>query len=686
MKPSINEMDSIDVKDIKEEEAPKIIDLLKDEINRHNYYYYAKDDPVISDEQYDILYRKLEEIENKYPSLVSPDSPTQRIGAPIEGGFKTVQHSERMMSLQDAFDYSELADFLKRVYKDLNAEEKEVEFVCELKIDGLAVTLRYENKKFVSGATRGDGTTGEVITSNLKTIKAIPLRLADTKEDRPDVIEVRGEAYLSKQEFKKINKQRGQEGLSLFANPRNAAAGSLRQIDPRAAASRNLNIFIYSAVKNSAFQIKDHFAMLGRLRQLGFRVNPNIKKAAGLEEIKNFCEHWKEKRKELDYETDGIVIKVNSFQFQEQLGQTSKSPRWAVAFKFPPEQQETKVLDIKVSVGRTGALTPVAILKPVKVAGSTVSNASLHNEGEVKRKDVRIGDWVLIHKAGDVIPEVIKVIKEKRDGSETEFVMPSQCPVCGSDALKPEGEAVRRCANVTCPALIFESIVHFASKSAMDIDGLGPAIVEKLLEKNIIKDAADLYRLKYEDLVNLESFQKKATLNLLGSIEDSKKKPLERLLFALGIRFVGMHTAEVLVSNFSSLEDLAAAGYEQLTAIHEIGPRIAESITLFFKQQQNLAFIEKLKKAGLHFTSSTDQSQSREQFKDKNFVITGKLSFLTRSRAQEILKKYGARVTSSVSKNTDFVIVGEEPGSKLDQALSLGVKTINEKEFKEMIG
>ncbi len=682
----VEDIESLDIAVLKEDEAKKILEPLKEEIDKHIYYYYVKDAPVLSDGQYDILYRKCEEIEKRFPGLITADSPTQRIGAPIEGGFQTSKHTEKMMSLQDAFDDQELADFLKRIYKDLHIEEGDVEFVCELKIDGLAVSLRYENKRLANGATRGDGTTGEVITSNLKTINAIPLRLVDTKERIPDILEVRGEAYLSKQEFKKINAQRDQEGLSLFANPRNAAAGSLRQIDPKIAASRNLNIYIYGAVKSDALEIDNHFDMLKYLKEIGFRINPNIKKVTGLEQVKAFCAYWKEKRKELDYETDGIVIKVNSFQFQQQLGQTSKSPRWAIAFKFPPEQQITKVLDIKVSVGRTGALTPVAILHPVKIAGSTVSNASLHNEGEVKRKDVRIGDWVLIHKAGDIIPEVIKVLKEKRDGSETEFIMPRHCPVCGSDALKPESEAVRRCTNVTCPALVFESIVHFASKSAMDIEGLGPGIVEKLIEKDLIRDTADLYGLQYGQLYHLESFQEKATNNLLKSIQGSKKQSLERLLYALGIRFVGTHTAEVLVSNFKTLDDLAKADYEELTAIHEIGPRIAESITLFFKQEQNIRFMERLKKAGLNFTSSYDQSQSRQQFKNKNFVITGKLNFLTRGRAQEILKKYGARVTSSVSKNTDFLIVGEEPGSKLDQALSLGVKTINEKEFREMIG
>jgi DNA ligase (NAD+) len=367
------------------------------------------------------------------------------------------------------------------------------------------------------------------------------------------------------------------------------------------------------------------------------------------------------------------------------LGHTSKSPRWAIAFKFPPEQKVTKVLDIRVSVGRTGALTPVAILKKVKVAGSMISNASLHNEDEVSRKDVMIGDWVLIHKAGDVIPEVIKVLKEKRDGNEKKFVMPLKCPVCGSDAQKPEGEAVRRCTNITCPALIYESIIHFASKAAMEIDGLGPAIIRKLLDKKLIRDAADIYKLEHTDIYELEGFKEKSTLNLLRSIEQSKNRPLEKLLYALGIRFVGTHVAEILASNFASLDDIQKASFDELVSIHEIGPRIAESITLFFKQEQNIKFIGRLKRAGVNFKSSYDSSQAREQFRDKTFVITGKLSFLTRSRAKELLKRYGARVTSSISKNTDYLIVGEEPGSKLDEAKSLGVKTINEKEFRGMI-
>ncbi len=472
---------NIDAEKVKDPEGT--VNAIRDEIARHNYYYYTKDNPIISDAQYDRLMRNLEALEKKYPRLITPDSPTQRIGAPLEGGFSTVEHGERMLSLQDAFSYQELKDFLARVYKDLERGEDEVEFVCELKIDGSAVSLVYEDGRFARGATRGDGILGEDITSNLKTIRAIPLKLFRKAGLKiPSRLEVRGEVYLAKDEFKRINAEREEEGLPTFANPRNAAAGSLRQIDPRNTARRRLNIFIYGAVVPSELNTTSHYEMLNYLAETGLKINPNIRKVAGLEEIKKYLESWEEKRKSLLYETDGVVVKVDKFSYQQKLGQTSRNPRWAIAYKFPPEEEVTRILDIKVNVGRTGTLTPVAVLKPVKVAGSTISHATLHNEDEIKRKEVMVGDWVVIHKAGDVIPEIVKVIKERRDGSQKKFRMPDRCPVCGSDVVKTEGEVALRCTSMACPAQRYERMVHFASKGAMDIEGLGPAVVEKAFE------------------------------------------------------------------------------------------------------------------------------------------------------------------------------------------------------------
>jgi DNA ligase (NAD+) len=666
-------------------DAQSLTNELKEELNKHNYYYYIKDAPIISDADYDRLMKNLQILEGKFPELITDDSPTQRIGATLEGGFKTVEHGEKMLSLQDAFDYDELKDFLERVYKDLGLSEDEVEFVCELKIDGSAVALVYEDGRFASGATRGDGIIGEDITQNLRTIKTLPLKLLKLSNPIPPRLEVRGEVYLAKDEFEKINIQREEEGLATFANPRNAAAGSLRQIDPKMTAQRKLNIFLYGAATNPNLNIDNQFELLSFLVNVGLRVNPNIRKATGFEQIKEYIENWRDRRRDLQYETDGIVIKVNKFALQQRLGQTSKNPRWAAAFKYPPEQQTTKVLDIIINVGRTGTLTPVAVLQPVRISGSTVSHATLHNEDELKRKDVRIGDWVLVHKAGEIIPEIIMSIKERRNGTEREFKMPARCPVCGSDVERPAGEVAIRCTSLACPAQQFERIVHFASKGAMDIDGLGPAVVEKLLDKKIIKDSADIYYLKYEDITTVENFKEKSTKNLLAAIDASKSKPLARLLFAMGIRFVGSHIADVLSSNYENLDDLIQASFEDLSKIYEIGPRIAGSITTFFKQDQNLKIIEKLKAAKVNFGSEIKNISKKAAFAGKIFVLTGKLSSITRDEAKEIIEKFGGRVVTSVSKNTDMVLVGEDPGSKLDDAQKYKIKTISEEDFKKMI-
>jgi len=683
-KSKLEELLEIDIGNVKE--PRKLVTELRDEIANHNYYYYIKDSPIISDAQYDRLMRNLEALEKKYPELITPDSPTRRIGAPLEGGFSTVEHGERMLSLQDAFSYDELGDFLNRVYRELGKKEGEVEFVCELKIDGSAVSLVYENGVFLKGATRGDGAVGEDITSNLKTINAIPLRLfKKSGAVIPPKLEVRGEVYLAKEEFKRINTEREEAGLPVFANPRNAAAGSLRQIDPKNTAKRRLSIFIYGAVSNEVPGILSHYQMLDYLSGIGLRVNQNIKKVRGFDGIKGYLGHWEDKRKGLSYETDGVVIKVDDYSFQKKLGQTSRNPRWAIAFKFPPEEEVTKILDIEVSVGRTGALTPVAVLKPVKVAGSTISHATLHNEDEVRRKGVKIGDWVVVHKAGDVIPEIVKVIEERRDGTEKEFKMPDRCPVCGSPVIRLEGEVALRCTSIACPAQQFERIVHFASKGAMDIDGLGPAIVEKLLEKKLINDPADIYYLKYEDIFSLENFKEKSTENLLESINKSKTRPLAGLLFALGIRYVGSHTAEILCEVFPDLDSLMSANYEKIKEIREIGPRIAESIIDFFRQEQNLKVIEKLRKAGVNFGSELKKVTEKPAFSGKVFVLTGKLEGFSRDEASAIIEGFGGKVTSSVSRSTDMVVAGESPGSKLDDAVKYNIKIIGEDDFKKMI-
>ena len=676
----------LDMDKIPEEGAGKIAETLRYELEKYNHHYYIKDDPLISDAEYDILFRRLEELEKRFPALITENSPTQRIGAPIEGGFNTRTHSEKMFSLQDVFDHDELDKFIKRVSKDLSIPPEEIDFVCELKIDGSAISLVYENGVFARGATRGDGVVGEDITSNLKTINTIPLRLQEEKDNgAPALLEVRGEVYLAKEEFARINVQREEEGISTFANPRNAAAGSLRQIDPGMTARRKLNVFIYTAVLVPGIKIQSHFEMLEFLRDLGFRVNPHVKKVRGIKQIRQYIESWKDRRKDLSYETDGIVIKVDKFDLQQSLGQTSRNPRWAAAYKFPPEQELTKIIDIKVSVGRTGALTPVAQLKPVKVAGSTVSHATLHNEDEIRRKGVMIGDWVVIHKAGDVIPEIVKAVTEKRDGTQEAFKMPDVCPACNSKAIRPEGEVAMRCPSIACPAQQFEKIVHFASKGGMDIDGLGPAIIEKLLEKKLIRDVSDIYYLDYEDIISLENFKEKSTNNLLDSINKSRERPFSRLLFALGIRFVGSHTSDVLADHFEDMDSLSGTSFEEIECINEVGPKIARSVIDFFSGLQNIEVIERLKDAGLNFGGGKREIAQKKDFTGKTYVITGKLENYSRDSAREIIEGYGGRVTSSVSKSTDFVLVGEDAGSKLDKAVKLGIKTISEKEFEDMM-
>jgi len=663
----------------------KKIEEIREKIRYHNYRYYVLDDPIVSDAEYDQLMKELMEWEKKYPQYITPSSPTQRVGTEPVSGFATVKHIAPMLSLANAFSTEELRAFNQRIKKLI--PQKKLEYVVELKIDGLAVTLVYEDGIFIRGATRGDGTTGEEITSNLRTVKAIPLKLFG--KDIPPRIEVYGEVYMKKSEFKRLNEKRMKNEESLFANPRNAAAGSVRQLDPRITAQRRLDTFIYRATFPEGNRFNTHMEVLNYLKKVGFKINPYTKLCQGIEEAINYCLQWIEKKEELDYEIDGMVIKVNSLRVREELGSTTRSPRWAIANKFPAQQVTTKIQDIIVQVGRTGALTPVAILDPVRISGSMVQRATLHNEDEIKRKDIRIGDIVLVQKAGEVIPEVVKVIKEKRTGKEKEFVMPAQCPVCGAKVFRPEGEVVSRCNSLTCPAQIKERIRHFASRDALDIEGLGPAIIDQLVRESLIKDISDLYFLKRDQLVSLERMAEKSADNLLDAIEKSKKKSLANLIYGLGIRYVGVHTSEVITRYYPTLNKFKKANLEELIKINEIGPRIAESIILFFKEKENLAIIERLRSAGLNFGQEEEirrKEKGTQILAGKQFVLTGALKDFTRTQAKEIVSELGGRVTGSVSKKTDYVVAGEDPGSKYQKAQKIGVPIINEEEFKKIAG
>jgi len=662
----------------------KKIEELREKIRYHNYRYYVLDDPTVSDAEYDRLMRDLIELEEKYPQYITSSSPTQRIGIEPVSGFTTVKHITSMLSLANAFSTEELQAFDQRIKKLI--PQQKLEYVVELKIDGLAVALVYENGIFIRGATRGDGVNGEEITSNLRTVKSIPLKLFG--ENIPPRIEVYGEVYMKKSDFKKLNEERIKKGESLFANPRNAAAGSVRQLDPRITARRHLDTFIYRATFPEGNNSNVHMEVLNYLKNIGFKVNPHIKLFQDIGEVVSYCLQWIEKKEELDYEIDGMVIKVNSLRMREELGSTTRSPRWAIAYKFPAQQVTTRVQGIIVQVGRTGALTPVAILDPVRISGSVVQRATLHNEDEIRRKDIRIGDVVLIQKAGEIIPEVVKVIKEKRTGKETEFLMPTQCPVCGAKVFRPEGEVASRCNSLTCPAQIKERIRHFASRNAMDIEGLGPAIIDQLVEKGLIKDISDLYFLERDDLISLERMAEKSADNLLDAIEKSKKKSLPNLIYGLGIRYVGVHTAEVITRYYPTLDKFKKANLEKLIEINEIGPKIAESIILFFKEKESLAIIERVRSTGLNFGQEEEKIREEKEVQmlaGKQFVLTGTLKDFTRTQAKEIISELGGRVTGSVSKKTDYVVAGEDPGSKYQKAQELGVPIINGEEFKKII-
>jgi DNA ligase (NAD+) len=653
--------------DVKEE-----IGDLRTIIHHHSYLYHALDAPSISDGEYDNLFNRLKELEKQYPQYVSHNSPTQRVGVIPLKKFNAVIHKKPLLSLDNAMNEEQLIDFDKRVRKTLG--KSIIEYVCEPKMDGLAVSLNYNKGEFVVGATRGDGVRGEDITQNLKTIKTIPLELLENVD-----IEVRGEVYLPYNDFIKVNEDRQEKGESLFANPRNAAAGSLRQLDSKIAASRPLDIFLYYAETGK----KTHYETLEYISKLGLKTNPNNKICNGIEEVKKYIKQWDKKREKLDYEIDGIVIKIDNLADQKKLGATGHHPRWAIAFKYPPMQAETIVEDIQVQVGRTGAITPVAYLKPVHLAGVVVKRATLHNEDEIKRKGIMINDSVKVQRAGEVIPEVVEVIKEKRSGKEKEFLMPKTCPICNSKIIRPEGEAVARCINAACPAQVKGRIILFTTRKAMDIDGVGPALIDQLVEKGLIKDAADLFSLKKEDLKKLERMADKSAQNAIDSIQNSKDRDYERLIYALGIRLVGIGGAVILAQNFPSIDKLMKATQEELSDIHEIGPKVASSVIEFFKQKENHHLIDKLKDAGVRLESKNPSGP--KPFLGKTFVFTGSLSNISRIDAEKKVRDLGGKASSSVSKKTDYVVIGDDPGSKAEKAKKLGVKTISEAEFRKLV-
>jgi len=661
-------------------ETEKEIKELREVIRKHNYHYYVLDEPIISDYEYDNLLRQLISLEQKYPELITSDSPTQRVGAKPLEEFETARHLVPMLSLSNAFSDKELLDFDKRIKKQF--PHQFFNYIVELKIDGLAIALVYENGIFQRGATRGNGFVGEDITQNLRTINSIPLRLI--KYDSIQRVEVYGEVYMNKEGFEKLNQKRDKQGENLFANPRNAAAGSVRQLDPSITAKRQLDTFIYQATFPDGSNFRTHLEVLNFLKSAGFKVNPYIKECQNIEEAINYCKAWENKKSELNYEIDGMVIKLNQLNLREELGSTSKSPRWAIAFKFPAEQMTSVIKDIIVGVGRTGTLTPVAILEPVVISGSKVQRATLHNEDEIRRKDIRIGDTVLIQKAGEIIPEVVKVIKEKRSGKEKVFNIPEKCPVCGSEVIRLEGEVASRCNNISCPAQVKERIKHFVSREAMDIDGLGAALIEQLVDKGLIKDFGDLYYLKKEELSKLDRMAEKSSDNIIRAINNSKNRPLSNLIYALGIRYVGSYASKLLSKKINNLLDLKNMTEDDFINIAEIGPKIAKSIVLFFKKEENLKIIKKLEEAGVNL-SSQENGQEEQTLKGMQFVLTGSLESFTRDEAKKEIERLGGRVTGNVTKNTDYLILGKEPGQKYQKAKEIGINILEENDFKNML-
>jgi len=671
-----------------QDETRQRVEELRNLINYHNYRYYVLDSPEISDAEYDELMRELKRLEAEHPELITPDSPTQRVGAAPVEAFGVVEHREPLLSLANAFSNEELMAWHKRVSNLVG--EQPLDFVCEIKMDGLAVALTYVDRRLVTGATRGDGYRGEDVTQNLRTIRSIPLSVP---KDAPLRFEVRGEVYLSKAGFKKLNEERAKEGLPLFANPRNAGAGSVRQLDPRITAQRPLDIYIYALGYAEGKKVpENHWERMEYLKSLGFKVSPYNTLCKTIEEVEEYHQEWEERRERLPYETDGVVVKVNSIDLQDRLGFVGHEPRWAIAYKFPAIQGTTILKDIGINVGRTGSLNPYAILEPVRVGGVTIKQAALHNEEDIRRKDIRIGDTVIVQRAGEVIPEIVKPVEARRPEGTKPFDMQEYlqerygggCPVCHAEVIKPEGEAMHRCTNAACSAQALERLKHFVIRGAMDIDGVGEKLCTALFQQGLVKDVADLYYLTREQLLEMERMADKSVSNVLGSIEKSKDRPLARVIFALGILHIGEETAGLLASHFSSIDKLAKANEEELLSIPSIGPKIAESIVAFFRQKENQHIIEKLRKAGVKLEEASAEPKELP-LTGQEFVITGRLEAFPRSEAEARVKELGGAVGSSVTKKTTYLVVGADPRSKLDKARSLGTKLLTEEEFLRVI-
>jgi DNA ligase (NAD+) len=664
----------------------KQIEELKEKIRYHNYRYHTLDDPEIPDADYDDLFGRLQKLEQDHPELITPDSPTQRVGAEPEKAFKEIRHRQSMLGLENGFNDEDVRSFHTRILK-LKDSSTEPDYTVEPKIDGVAVELVYENGSLSVASTRGDGQVGEDVTSNIKTILSVPLTLQAPPDSLPvpDLLEVRGEVYMETEAFDALNHARGKKGLPPFANPRNAAAGSLRQLDPRITATRPLNIFCYGIGQRSGQVQKTHYEMMLALQRWGLRINrPNIHVCKSIDEVISTCHQLEERRHEFSYEIDGAVIKINSLRLQARLGVKTRSPRWALAFKFKPTQATTRVRKIEVQVGRTGALTPVAHLDPVEVGGVIIKRATLHNQDEISKKDIREGDMVVVQRAGDVIPEIVNAIASERSGNEKKFIMPAKCPVCGTPVEKVAGEVVLRCTNTNCPAQMKASLRHFVSKAGLNIDGLGEKIIAQLIEKRLVKEGADLYKLDLKDLLTLDSIAEKSAGNLLRAIETSKTCSFARFINALGIRHVGEHVASLLASQFKTIQSLQDASEEDLMKIDEIGPQIAESIVSFFAEKSNREHIKRLIDDG--FTFEESQAPGEQALSGKTFVITGTLNAMTREEAKDLISKKGGRVTSSVSRNTDYLVTGDSPGSKLQKAKNFGVLIIKENDLLELVG
>lgn len=671
-------MDLFENNKLDPDNVDKMMEELVKAIEYHSEKYYKEDNPEISDMEFDELMRILIFLEDKFPALKRKDTPSSRVGGAALEKFEQHTHEVPMLSLGNVFSEGELRDFDRRVREGCSGK---VEYVVEFKIDGLSVGLTYEDGYFTLGATRGDGYVGENVTENLKTVKTIPMRIEEKKK-----MIVRGEVYISKQDFENINRYQEEHDLQIYANPRNLAAGSLRQLDSKLTAKRPLDIFVFNLENAEALGLKNHSESFEYMSKQGIKINENFKVFDSIDDVVEYIEHWTENRGTLEYEIDGMVIKVNSFAQRDELGFTAKSPRWATAYKFPAEKKKTKLLDIQIEVGRTGTITPTAILEPVRLAGTTVSRATLHNEDYINERDIRIGDTVIVQKAGEIIPQVIQVFTEDRDGSEVKFKMPDKCPVCGEETVRLEGEAAVKCINISCPAQIRRGIIHFVSRDAMNIDGMGESIITTLLDNGIINDISDLYYMDFEKIVTLDRMGEKSVSNLMNAIEKSKANELWRLINGLGIKFVGVKGAKLLANRFSSMDEIINAKFEDLIEIDEFGEIMSDSVVKFFDEDRNLRTIEKLRDAGLNFESNSNKySEVAKIFEGMKIVLTGTLPSLKRNDAKEMIEARGGKATSSVSKSTTFVLAGEEAGSKLDKAVSLGIKVIDEDKFNEII-